>query len=105
MSAEELFRAYEDNEVAADARFKGETVLVNGPIRRIGKDILDRPYLMLGSEVQAMFSTSDETMLAALRRGQTVEVECICSGKLGDVILRDCSLRDRYYGAVMPGQR
>lgn len=44
LSADQLYREYESNEVAADEKYKGEIVIVYGEIQDIGKDIMDEPY-------------------------------------------------------------
>jgi hypothetical protein len=97
VSARELFAAFEANEVAANIRYKGQSLAVSGRASRIATDLLDMPYVDLdvGSpifSVQAMFSRSDAATLAALRVGQQVIVVGRCDGKFGNVLLRDASL-------------
>ena len=68
-----------------------------GVVQSIGKDILGTPYLALEAGestlgvVQALFPRSDESSLASISKGQGVVVSCKCSGKLMNVILRDCA--------------
>lgn len=95
--ATELFRAYEENEVAADQRFKGKRVALRGRILKIGKDFVDQPYLMLAVDghslafVQGLFER--ESDLLSLSPGQDVDhVQCVVDGKvLMQVIARRCS--------------
>jgi hypothetical protein len=42
ISAGHLIQLYEDNEIAADSTYKGQTFVITGKIDRIGKDILYR---------------------------------------------------------------
>lgn len=100
LQATELYQAYYDNEVAADERFKAKTVLVDGRIKDIGKDITNTAYLILGDNAdtirgtQAMFRSDDAARIASLSKGERVSVLCTVSGKiLTNVILRGCSLR------------
>lgn len=96
VSATELFAAYEANEVAADRKYKGRRISVHGTIESIAKDIVGTPYLALSAgefgSVQCMFSAANESALASLSKGKPIIVSGKCSGKMMNVILRDCSL-------------
>jgi hypothetical protein len=98
LTAQQIYAAYQANEIAADGLFKGKTVEFAGNVRDIGKDVLGSPYLTLetGSEawgsLQAMFPRSSESQLASISKGQRVILQCRCDGKIMlNVILRDCS--------------
>lgn len=70
---------------------------MRGQVRNIGTDILGTPYVAFENDggiflVQAMFTKKDESALAALNPGQLAAVSCVCDGKLGNVILRQCAL-------------
>ena len=98
ISAVALSDAYNNNEVAADAKYKGNVVDVTGTIDTIGKDILNNPYVTLKTaeysvlSVQCMFSQSDESTLAALSSGQAITLQGTVSGKTLNVILDGCSV-------------
>lgn len=97
ISAADLYRAYENNEVAADNAYKGKLVAVTGKIESIGKDILDTSYVSLGigklsiGSVQCVFSR--EGGLGNLSKGQTVTITGRCEGKMMNVILKDCVIK------------
>lgn len=98
LDAQYLMSAYEENEVAADSLYKGQTIIISGQIDDIGKDILDAPYVMVGRGdglfgVQCMFDKRHEGALGRLRKGMGVRIQGKVSGKLGSVLLRDCQLR------------
>lgn len=99
IDADALYRAYDANEVAADRSYKGQKLRISGVIKRIGKDILDTPYLIFGdglAVVQAMFARQNEAELAGLSIGQKVAVECTCDGKIiTSVIVRKCIIVDK----------
>ena len=88
--------AYQRNEIAADHNYKGETLVIAGRVDKIGKDILDTPYLLLdvsgifGSV--AMFPKSAEPELSGKSEGNLVKVRCRIDGKFGSVIGRECQL-------------
>lgn len=94
-----LSTAYKDNEVAADAKYKGQTVEITGTVDTIGKDILDTPYIALATtqyaiidRIQCMFSKSDEPQLAAVTKGQSITLRGEVTGKIGNVIVNGCSI-------------
>jgi hypothetical protein len=99
LSADELIAAYVSNEVAADSRYKNQSVDVTGIIDSIGKDVLDTPYVKIRGHnesglrgVQASFSRSDESSLAPLAKGQGITVRCRCTGLMMNVQLDRCSV-------------
>ncbi len=100
VTAAELIRAYKANEVSADERYKDVPLAVSGTVDSIGKDILDNMYVTLkGDEkyeftsVQCIFSDEHKSALSSLTKGDHVRVVGICKGKLGNILLRECSLR------------
>ena len=98
LSADQLYREYESNEVAADEKYKGEIVIVYGEIQDIGKDIMDEPYIVIGGGgfldgVQCSFTKSQESSIASLSKGQNVKVKGEVSGKMGNVQIKNSSLQ------------
>lgn len=90
---------YQDNQVAADAKYKGNVVQISGAVQSIGKDILDKPYIELGGStatlfgVQCMFGKGDEPQLATVSKGNTLTLQGRVSGSLvGNVIVNECSI-------------
>lgn len=95
VTAETLMRDYQANEVAADSKYKGQIVEVSGIVDTIGKDILDNPYVSFKTNeviftIQCMFDKSQAEQLAGLSKGQKLTVQGKVSGKLGNIILREC---------------
>ena len=73
--ATSLVAAYEENEVAADSRYKGRWLEISGRIDNIGTDILGAPYITFEANgpwgVQAMFTRNqDERLVATFTKGQ-----------------------------------
>jgi hypothetical protein len=99
MNAAQLYQEYNANQVAADAKYKGKILSVSGTVNDVGIDIIDTPYVMLGTEqllsaVQCMFSKQDESMLAQLSKGQSLRIQGKCDG-LGiiSVMLSNCLIQ------------
>jgi hypothetical protein len=98
IDADALYAAYHANEVSADARYKGRIVIVTGAIREIGKDILDSPYVVVGGSgfldgVQCIFSRGDDSPVGDVSKGQRVNIRGRVSGKMGNVLLRECQFQ------------
>ena len=102
ITAPDLYAAYDNNTVAADALYKGKVVDVRGYIYNIGKDlIMDTPYVTLtdGGEytmlgVQCMFTSNDERVLSSLHKGMLVTIRGRCDGQIFNVQLEGCILID-----------
>ena len=98
VTAQELFAAYEEDEVAADALYKDNLLKVTGVICYVGTDyIFEAPEVIIsgGGEDEArgidcIFDTRYESQVAKLERGQTVAVLGICDGYLVNVLLLHC---------------
>jgi hypothetical protein len=99
LSANQLVSDYEANEVAADAKYKGVTVVVSGSIESIGKDIMDQAYVVIGGQgfldgVQCTFTKGEESSVARLSKGQQVTIKGEVSGKMiGNVLINKCTLQ------------
>lgn len=118
-TAEQMYREYNANEVAADAKYKGKWVQVRGRLYSVVKGIKGDPYLALAADgygvtqvhavlfdvqVKALVGDSGFSVCSAaekaapLRRGQSVTVECLGRGSLvGVPRLEQCLIID---GAV-----
>jgi len=97
VSAEAIFKAYKDNEVGADERFKGKFVKIEGVVSNIGKDILDDIYVTFEVprslfEVQAYFDPKEKGAVAQLAKGQRITVVCMGEGKVLNVLMKKCTV-------------
>lgn len=95
ITAEDLFAAYDTNEVAADNKYKGKELKITGTIKDIGKDILDDTYITLDTgnliySVQCYFKNSQLDAVAELAKNQTVTLVGKCDGQSMNVILKNC---------------
>lgn len=97
VTATTLMKDYEANEVAADQKYKNKLLEVTGTINTIGKDLLDNPYISLVSNnpilgVQCMFDKDKASELASLSKGASVTLQGTDSGKMGNIVLKDCTI-------------
>jgi hypothetical protein len=86
IGAVRLWREYEENEVAADVRYKGQRLRVMGTVVSIERDYEDRPVLHLFGG-NAIFPTvvrlnkADIPAVTQLKKGDQVVVRCIGAGR------------------------
>jgi hypothetical protein len=97
ITAEALEREYDNNVVAADAKFKGRTVDVTGKVARVARNKPGKLTIELDSEagppIECDFAAKDgQAQLGALAAGDTVVVRGTCRGRPdGVVALASCT--------------
>ncbi len=100
MTVDEVFAAYELDQVAADERLLDKIIKVSGTVAAIEmKDVLDTYYIRLtGTEddilesVQCMFDKKHGEALNQLEKGQKVIVQGRYNGSIIAVRMADCFL-------------
>lgn len=97
ITASQLYSEYESNEIAADAAYKGKILEVTGTLDNIAKDILDKPYVTLKTQniigsIQCMLKESEGEKAVALKSGARIIVRGRGTGKLVNVLLKDCEI-------------
>lgn len=100
VSLSTLLAEYKDNEVRADARFKGQVVQVAGYAGDVKKDILGNVFIIVNSgneweipEVQCFVGGRQANSVAAINKGDRVTVRGKVRGLTLNVLLGDCSLQ------------
>ena len=96
ISASKLYKEYNENEIAADEKYKGKIIEVTGVIRDIGNDIMDNAYITLvGNEyfgdIQCYFK--EKSVVAKLSKGKRITIIGSCSGLLMNVQMDNCILK------------
>lgn len=100
VSAVDLAKAYEDNEVNADKNYKGKTIETSGTIKDIGV-IAGQTFIVLSSgkefsvtNVQCFFKDKAEIdKISSLKKGNNVTIQGIVDGKSMNVGVNDCILK------------
>lgn len=96
VSAEDLYDAFDQNEIAAEKKYKGASVMVRGIVESVGRDILNTPYVVLSGGgllgVQCFFDESQVNELASLSPGQTVTISGVVTGKFGNIGVKNCRI-------------
>ena len=83
VGANVLFRTYDQNPIAADAKYRYKTRTIIGTVKDIGRDIVGNPYVVLGDNrisggVQCIFATEDEAEIARLKKCKRSPFEAKC---------------------------
>ncbi len=96
VTASQLFGEYESNEVAADSKYKGKMIYIEGTIQSVGKDILGNEYVALEVSNNIIATVQcfvkDANSLIRLKKGQKVSLLGKGDGYLLNVFLRKCEV-------------
>jgi hypothetical protein len=97
VSAMEMWRQYEANEVSADNYYKDRVFRVTGTVHSIDKDVMDNIVLRLASpndfmSTSATIDKSGAERAAQLEKGERVALTCVVKGRvIGSPVLDDCT--------------
>ncbi len=80
-TARQLFKEYEENEVATDEQLKGKLIAVRGIVQSIDKDFTNSIIIKFRTENEFMparmeMQDSEKSTAAALKKGEQVTVIC-----------------------------
>ncbi|EGZ47756.1 OB-fold protein [Neisseria wadsworthii] len=101
-TANELLKAYKENEVGANKKFKGKTLHIAATIASIDADFSDNPFLTLkaGGDMdmfnrpQAHLAKTEHDKAANLKKGQKINLTCIGNSEVaGTPMLADCTIQ------------
>ncbi len=91
--------SYKDNEIAADTSFMGKAIRVTGLVVDFKKDILDNPYVTVGTgkdfeipTVQCSLSNKGVKRAGTLHKGDIVTLRGTVNGLLFNVHLKNCDI-------------
>ena len=100
IAADKLMAEYQNNQIAANARYKDKSLAVTGIVANVGKDIGDTVYVTLETgvmvfKIQCFFKKGDDTALAQIVSGVQVTVIGRCDGKVeeGNILLKECAFK------------
>ena len=97
VTAAALFAAYNENEVAAKAKYGGKKLKVTGTVENISYDFMDQIYVTLATDemfysVQCYFISTQEAKVAELSKGQTITIIGTCEGLSLNVLMENCEI-------------
>lgn len=98
ITAAKLYKAYDENELAADDNYKGKILRVSGKVGSIDQDMFNSLYVTLDTgdynifSVQCYFSDSERQKLTSLKKGGKATIVGRCEGWSGNILLKDCTI-------------
>jgi hypothetical protein len=96
IDADALIKAYQDNEVAADEKYKGKKMRVTGKLASIDSGLDDEPVLQLGTQIFPLVQAHgvEKKIAANLKKDTNITVECKGDGELASIPqLKDCAVK------------
>ncbi len=96
-----LHQDYQENAIAADAKYKGKILQLTGPVDDINREIAGNPYITfkIGDQysfknVRITFKKAEEEKVSTLKKGQSITIKGKCTGLLlsTTVSLNDCEM-------------
>lgn len=97
--AEDLYKAYENNEVAADKAYKGKILAVSGTVAGIESGLTDAAIVQLKTSnefmpISAQGKDEFTNKAATLSKGDEIKITCKGAGEVaGFVQLEDCVIK------------
>ncbi|MEV5120347.1 hypothetical protein MRBLST12_003350 [Stenotrophomonas indicatrix] len=84
VTATTMFSDYQDNEIAADGKYKGKALLVSGTVDSISSDFMDKPVVQLSAKPFGFVQASDlpKDVAASLKKGQKITLACTGNGEV-----------------------
>jgi hypothetical protein len=97
ISAVNLYKEYIDNPVAADEKFKGRMLKVDGTVSLITQETDGRISIMLEGDVIngfifCYFPDSQSGNISRIKKGEYKTIKGRCTGKQVGVVMEDCEL-------------
>lgn len=100
VTSEELKKAYESNEVSAEEKYKGKTVIVTGKIREIrtssGKAVIglsDEKGAYIDDVSCRFDDNSQDSRIAKLSKGQTITIKGTVGSNIVSIYIDDCTIQ------------
>lgn len=99
VKASELTKAYDENELAADGKYKGKVLEVSGKITNIAETLGNLTVSLAGHNiaktVMCGFDESEKPSIAKLKNGQSVTLTGTGDGSTGGLYvgLNDCKIK------------
>lgn len=95
-----LWQAFDANEIAAEDAYKGKIVVVQGIVNTITSDMDGNPMISFYADetglvqVHCIFPPEDRSIIARLKKGQTITVAGLCDGMtMGHVFLKNATTK------------
>jgi tRNA_anti-like len=96
-----LLAEYTDNEVRADAAFKGKLIQTSGVVDDVKRDVLNTVYVVIGTgkqyevrRLQCFVDEDNANTVASLTKGRRVTIRGRVKRLMMNVLVEDCEVVD-----------
>jgi hypothetical protein len=98
ITANDLYEAFDSNEISAESRYKGKEIIITGNITNIKKNIAGQPIVRIDAGmlkfISARFPKNSMNQLASMKKGVKAKFLCVVEYKiLRTVHLSNCSIK------------
>jgi tRNA_anti-like len=94
-----LLAEYTDNEVRADAAFKGKLIQTTGVVDDVKRDVLNTVFVIVGTgkrfearQVQCFIDEDNAATVASLTKGRRITIRGRVEGLMLNVLVKDCEI-------------
>lgn len=100
VSVEQILKEYEENEVAADNKYKGKKVAISGVVDSVSKDIIDDTYIKIDTGekyeafgAQCYIADTQFERVAELKPGDRITITGYVSSYSLNIVITDCEIQ------------
>jgi|GEM_PF-4059228 len=98
LTAKALYRVFDNNEIAAEARYKGNKIVITGIVKGVKKNIAGQPVVNLDAGtlkfISCRFPKDSMGQLANIQKGEQERFACTVDYKMVTTIhLSNCSVQ------------
>ncbi len=88
---------FDDNSIAAEAKYEGKLIYVTGPVYSIDKDMMDKPYIVISGKsdfdmVHCYLTDGEVSGASSLRKGERIVVAGVVDSTILGVHLDSCKV-------------
>ncbi|AYN26711.1 hypothetical protein D8682_06740 [Buttiauxella sp. 3AFRM03] len=97
VTPEQIFADYASNELAADEKYKGESLAIEGVVNAVKSGVNGKPYVVLKvagfNKPYLQFVDTETDKLMNIKKGEKIAARCIGYGQvMGGPQLKECVL-------------
>ena len=95
IKADELVKAFQENEANANKLYLDKVLLINGVVGATAKTQAGEPSVTLSSSdpFSGVMATLDSTITSQVKVGDTIDIKGFCKGFLSDVVITNAIIQ------------
>jgi hypothetical protein len=95
IKADELVKAFQENEASANKQYLDKVLLINGVVGATAKTQAGETSVTLSSSdpFSGVMATLDSTITSQVKVGDTIDIKGFCKGFLSDVVITNAIIQ------------